>query len=100
MSHCHTSTGEWQRFEARMRRRRAERCLLRAAAALDADVPDCARAVLAEARALAPDHPDLQEVTGRLQSSLEPPRALKGTISWVPVLLTLTLLSLFAAAGF
>ena len=49
-----------------MRRRRADRCLLRASAALDADVPDIAQQVLEEARALDPQHPELQEVTGRL----------------------------------
>ena len=50
-----------------MRRRRAGRCLLRASAALDADVPDVAQQVLQEARALDPGHPELEEVTGRLR---------------------------------
>jgi hypothetical protein len=62
----HTSTNEWQSFEARMRRRRGDRCLLRASAALDADVPDIAQQLFAEARALDPNHPDLQEVAERL----------------------------------
>ena len=49
-----------------MRQRRAERCLLRASAALDAEVPEVARDILDEARALCPDHPDLPVVTSRL----------------------------------
>ncbi|MEO5896042.1 MAG: hypothetical protein ABIS06_10100 [Vicinamibacterales bacterium] len=55
-----------------MRRRRVDRCLLRASAALDADVPDIARQVLQEARALDPNHPELEEVTGRLLVASHP----------------------------
>ena len=51
-----------------MRRRRADRCLLRASAALDAEVPEAAEELLDEARTLYPDHPDLQDVTIRLLS--------------------------------
>jgi hypothetical protein len=65
----HTSTREWQSFEARMRQRRAERCLLRASAALDAEVPDAASEVLAEARALCPDHPEIEAVSTRLSAT-------------------------------
>ena len=64
----HTSTGEWQGFESRMRRRRADRCLLRASAALDAEVPEAAEELLEEARTLYPDHPDLPDATNRLLS--------------------------------
>ena len=49
-----------------MRRRRADRCLVRASAALDADVPEIAQQLVEEARALDPNHPELQEVEGRL----------------------------------
>lgn len=52
-----------------MRRRRAERCLVRASAALDADVPEIAQQLLEEARALDPNHPELQEVEGRLAAA-------------------------------
>ena len=98
MPDCHTSTGEWQRFEDRMRRRRADRCLLRASAAIDADVPEAAEAVLAEAEALCPEHPDLPEVTSRLQSSNRPlDRATAD--HWFRVLLALTLLSLLVASS-
>jgi hypothetical protein len=50
----HVTTGEWQSFELRMRRRRAERCLLRADIALEAGFVDDAREALEEARRLAP----------------------------------------------
>lgn len=55
-----------------MRQRRAERCLLRASAALDAQVPYAASEVLAEARALCPDHPDIEAVSTRLSAASEP----------------------------
>ena len=67
----HTSTCQWQGFEFRMRRRRADRCLLRASAALDADVPEIAQQLIEEARALDPHHPELQDVTGRLLAASE-----------------------------
>jgi hypothetical protein len=62
----HTSTGEWQSFEVRMRRRRAERLVLRAEAAADAGCLDDARMCLTEARGLAPDLPGLDALDQRL----------------------------------
>lgn len=50
----HTGTGEWQRFEVRMRERRAERLVERAREATSAGRADEARTCLEEARALAP----------------------------------------------
>jgi hypothetical protein len=50
----HTSSSEWQSFEARMRRRRAERCILRAEVAAQEGRLDEARAALDEARKLSP----------------------------------------------
>lgn len=50
----HTTTGEWQSFEIRMRHRRAERLALRAEIAAEAGCFDDARACLEEARSLAP----------------------------------------------
>ena len=55
----HTSTGEWQSFEVRMRHRRAERLALRAEVAAEAGCVDDARECLAEARSLAPKLPSV-----------------------------------------
>jgi hypothetical protein len=62
----HTSTQEWQSFEIRMRRRRAERCLLRAEVALDAGFEDDARAALDEARRLDWQSPDFDSLKARI----------------------------------
>ena len=97
MPDCHTSTGEWQRFEERMRRRRADNCLRRASAALDADVPEVAEALLAEAEALCRKHPDAAKASGPLPSSNDPlGRATPN--HWLSVVLALTLLSLLVAS--
>ena len=69
VSESHTSTCEWQDFEARMRWRRADHCLLRASAALDAASPEVAERALHEARDLCPAHPLLPEVAGRLRAT-------------------------------
>jgi hypothetical protein len=58
----HTSTEQWQSFEIRMRHRRAERCLLRAEAALDAGLEAEARTALDEARSLRPGTPSFEEL--------------------------------------
>lgn len=58
----HTGTQQWQSFEIRMRYRRAERCVLKAEAALDAGMEEEARASLAEARALNPEAPGFDEL--------------------------------------
>ena len=71
MSESHTSTCEWQQFELRMRRRRADHCLLQASAALDAEFPEAAEGALNEARQLCPGHPQLNEVAARLRSALD-----------------------------
>ena len=84
MPESHTSTVQWQGFEVRMRHRRAGRCLVRASAALDADVPEIAQQLLEEARALDPRHPELQEVEGRLLAASSPcpsPRTPNGRLS-------------------
>jgi hypothetical protein len=64
----HTSTQEWQSFEIRMRRRRAERCLVRAEVALDAGFEDDARAALDEARRLDWQSPDFDTLKARIES--------------------------------
>jgi hypothetical protein len=68
----HTATGEWQSFELRMRRRRAERLALRAEAAASAGFEDDARACLAEARTLAPDLPEVAAAEAALHRQPEP----------------------------
>ena len=69
----HTATGEWQSFEGRMRRRRAERLALRADVAADAGCIQEAREALAEARKLAPTLPDLDRIEHKLDRSVELP---------------------------
>jgi hypothetical protein len=58
----HTSSSEWQSFEARMRRRRAERCILRAEVAAQEGRLDEARAALDEARKLSPGLAEIDSV--------------------------------------
>jgi hypothetical protein len=62
----HTSSGEWQSFEGRMRRRRAERCILRAQVAAEAGCLEDARAALDEARKLAPGLADIDAVEANI----------------------------------
>ena len=62
----HVSTSEWQSFEVRMRRRRAERCVLRAEAALEAGFEEDARAAIDEAHRLDPQTPDLEALRHQL----------------------------------
>lgn len=69
----HTATGEWQSFEGRMRRRRAERLALRADVAADAGCVEEARQALAEARMLVPNLADLDRIQNKLDSPVELP---------------------------
>ena len=62
----HTSSSEWQSFEGRMRRRRAERCILRAEVAAEAGCMDEAREALQEARKLAPGLPEIAAVEANI----------------------------------
>jgi hypothetical protein len=62
----HTSTTEWKSFEIRMRRRRAERCFLRAEVALNAGFDEDARKALDEARRLDPSAPEIAEMEKRI----------------------------------
>src|SRR5688500_20219266 len=55
----HTETDQWQSFEGRMRRRRAERCVARASTALDAGLIEDARQAWSEAKDLDPTLPAL-----------------------------------------
>lgn len=62
----HTATGEWKSFEIRMRRRRAERLVLRADVAAEAGCVEDARALLDEARALWSTAPGLAELQRKI----------------------------------
>ena len=53
----HIATEEWQSFELRMRRRRAERLIVRAEAALQNGSLEDAGSAIEEARALCPSLP-------------------------------------------
>jgi hypothetical protein len=75
----HTSSGEWQSFEARMRRRRAERCILRAEVAAEAGSLDEARAALDEARKLAPGLAEIDAVEATIFGHAETNVATSGS---------------------
>jgi hypothetical protein len=80
----HTGTQQWQSFEIRMRRRRAERCRLRAEVAIDAGFLDDAEAALEEARQLQPDLLELlitdERLAGARLRELQPPPAVRRRI--------------------
>jgi len=65
---AHVATPQWQSFEIRMRARKADRCLQRAAAALDSGSADDANNALDEARRLSPLDPRLEELSARLDA--------------------------------
>jgi hypothetical protein len=69
----HTATEQWQSFELRMRRRAFERCVVRAVAALDAEVLDDAREAFEEAQRLSPEDPQIRELASRLSAAEAPP---------------------------
>ena len=69
---AHTSTQQWQSFEARMRQRRIERLLLRADAALEAGTFAGAREALEEIEQLDPQAPGVAERRARLETALAP----------------------------
>src|SRR3954467_9307297 len=74
----HTSTGEWQSFESRMRRKRAERLALRAEVAAEAGCFDDARQCLDEARSIAPGLPAIaaaESLIAQLAAAPPPPKA-------------------------
>jgi hypothetical protein len=57
----------------RMRKRRIERCLLRASVALEAGVLEDARESIEEARRLSPDDPDVEQLAQDLVRAEHPP---------------------------
>jgi hypothetical protein len=66
----HTATSEWQSFELRMRRRRVERLLLHADAAVQQGCLEEARECLDEARRLAPGLPGIDAIERKLDQPL------------------------------
>jgi hypothetical protein len=83
----HTTSGEWKSFERRMRRRRAQRLLLRAEIAAEAGCADDARACLAEVRRIAPGLAETAGVEARL---IHPPaQAAAARTRWVGVAVAL-----------
>src|SRR4051812_28417008 len=74
----HTNTGEWQSFESRMRRKRAERLTLRAEIAAEAGCFDDARQCLDEARSIAPGVPSIaaaESLIAQLEAAPPTPKA-------------------------
>lgn len=71
----HLATPQWQSFEMRMRHRRADRCLRRAADAVDAGRLDEASEALEEVRGLDPLNPELQVLSERVTALQAPPGA-------------------------
>jgi hypothetical protein len=63
---AHVATPQWQSFETRMRHRRANRCLQRAAAAIESGQLAEATEALDEARELNPRAPELDSLLDRL----------------------------------
>src|SRR3990170_7454909 len=75
----HTSTAQWQNFEVRMRRRRAERCLMRADVAFAAGFLEDARAATDEARGLDPAWPAVTAMDERLAAAVSLPELMLRT---------------------
>jgi hypothetical protein len=69
---AHISDPEWQSFESRMRARRAERCLQRAATAIHSGSITEARDALDEARVLSPADPRVDDLQMQLDSLSRP----------------------------
>ena len=68
----HTATEQWQSFEMKMRRRRVERCLIRASVAIETGLLEDARQAIDEIRRLQPDEPGLQQLTAALADAENP----------------------------
>jgi hypothetical protein len=90
----HTTTGEWKSFEVRMRRRRAERLVVRAEAAADAGYVEDAREYLAEARRLAPGVAGIADVERKLTVPAAPSAAATSARVWPSAAAMLVVLTL------
>jgi hypothetical protein len=69
VAQLHTATDQWQSFELRMRRRRIERCALRAAAALDAGNLDEATQALEEVAQLDPTDERITSLSAKITAA-------------------------------
>ena len=95
----HISTAEWQSFEMRMRRRRAQRCLLRAEVALEAGFADDAGEALEEARRLDAPLDQISRVERLIAASQAAPTPeLPVRLSWRAVAVAVLLMA--SATGF
>lgn len=97
----HTGTGEWKSFEIRMRRRRAERLVLRADVAIGEGHLDAARAAFDEARTLWPTAPGLDEVERNLAAAANPPPAIappRRHLAWLEFAAAASVVACLAAA--
>ena len=65
----HTATQQWQSFEVRMRRKRVDRCVLRAAVAIDAGILEDAREALEEVERLDPCEPAIEPLRSKLAAA-------------------------------
>ena len=96
----HTSTDQWQSFEMRMRRRRAERCVLRAQVALEAGFPEDARVALDEARRLDSSTPDFETLWAAVAVEDPPAPPAREPKSLVPLISAgAVLVAVVAAVG-
>jgi hypothetical protein len=77
----HTATDQWQSFELRMRRRRIERCVLRAGAALEAGVLDEAKIAIEEAAGLDPYDEAVKALAARIDAAALLPGAVQAEIA-------------------
>ena len=65
----HTASQQWQSFEIRMRRKRVDRCVLRAAVAIDAGILEDAREALEEVERLDPYEPAIEPLRAKLAAA-------------------------------
>jgi hypothetical protein len=65
----HTATQQWQSFEIRMRRKRIDRCVLRAAVAIDAGMLEDAREALEEVERLDSHEPAIEPLRAKLAAA-------------------------------
>jgi len=76
----HIATEEWQSFELRMRRRRAERLIVRAEAALQNGSLEDAGSAIEEARALCPSLPSIDELQTKIARASERKPAVRARV--------------------
>ena len=65
----HTASQQWQSFEIRMRRKRVDRCVLRAAVAIDAGILEDAREALEEVERLDSHEPAIEPLRAKLAAA-------------------------------